>query len=152
MSRICISRICSTSVREQRLSCASTPGVLHALVACIRVCCSVLLVYMYLFLVAEHSGNACTDAAIVLVDHSAYVFYGCCCSCGTCICICSRMSCMTSLEICWYSWCMHTPGVPHLRASLRSWMSALVGHATSAVSVCTNKKKDIILCITSSAP
>ena len=38
------------------------------------------------------------------------------------------------------------------RASLRSWMSALVGHATSAVSVCTNKKKDIILCITSSAP
>ena len=50
-------------------------------------------------------------------------------------------------------WCMHTPGVPHLRASLRSWMSALVGHATSAVSVCTNKKKkDIILCITSSAP
>ena len=40
---------------------------------------------------------------------------------------------MTSLEICWYSWCMHTPGVPHLRASLRSWMSALVGHATSAV-------------------
>ena len=28
----------------------------------------------------------------------------------------------------------------------------VVGHATSAVSVCTNKKKDIILCITSSAP